>query len=131
MKIIFNSLFIFVGYDSSNNPVFLRDIWPSREELHEVERQYVVPAMYKETYSKITLGNDNWNSLPTSKSKLYPWDPKSTYIKSPPFFDNMELDLPQLESIDEAYVLLNLGDSVTTGKSLRKIIILPKSILCL
>ena len=71
--------------------------------------------MFKETYSKITEGNINWNSLLVSDSHLYPWDPMSTYIKSPPFFDNMHLDLPNVPSIQRAHVLLNLGDSVTTG----------------
>lgn len=107
---------ICTGLDSSGGPVYLRDIWPTREELQGVERQYVVPAMFKETYSKITEGNYNWNSLEASESLLYPWDLKSTYVKSPPFFDNMSLDVPEIQSIDKANVLLNLGDSVTTGE---------------
>lgn len=81
-----------------------------------MERQYVVPAMFKETYSKITEGNSNWNSLEASESLLYPWDPRSTYVKSPPFFDNMSLQVPAVQSISAARVLLNLGDSVTTGE---------------
>ena len=115
VSIVLLGLF-FLGEDFSHNPVYLRDIWPTRSELQEIERQYVVPAMFKETYSKITEGNANWNSLQAAKSQLYPWDPMSTYIKSPPFFKNMQLDLPNLQSIECAYVLLNLGDSVTTGK---------------
>lgn len=106
----------FLGLDSSGSPVFLKDIWPTREELQEVERQYVLPAMFKETYSKITEGNRNWNSLEASGSLLYPWDSKSTYVKSPPFFDNMTMEVPAVRSISEAQVLLNLGDSVTTGE---------------
>ena len=104
-----------LGMDSSGNPVFLKDIWPTRKELQEVERQYVLPAMFKETYSKVTEGNRNWNSLQASESLLYPWDSKSTYVKSPPFFDSMNLEVSALQSITEAQVLLNLGDSVTTG----------------
>ncbi len=69
--------------------MFLRDIWPSRQELQEVERQYVIPAMFKEVYSKITVGNPRWNALEAPDTQLYPWDPKSTYIKSPPFFEGM------------------------------------------
>ena len=72
--------------------------------------------MFKETYSKITEGNSNWNSLEASESMLYPWDTKSTYVKSPPFFDSMSLEVPSIESVEKASVLLNLGDSVTTGK---------------
>ncbi len=106
----------FLGLDCSGKPVYLKDIWPTRKELQDIERQYVVPAMFKQTYSKITEGNVNWNSLQSSDSQLYPWDPKSTYIKSPPFFTNMFLEVPKIQSIEDAYVLLNLGDSVTTGK---------------
>jgi aconitate hydratase len=102
--------------DSSGSPVFLTDIWPTRQELQEIERQYVLPAMFKETYSTITEGNRNWNSLEVSESLLYPWDSKSTYIKSPPFFESMMLEIPTMQSINDAQVLLNLGDSVTTGE---------------
>lgn len=105
-----------LGLDSSGSPVFLKDIWPTRRELQEVERQYVLPVMFKETYAKVTEGNKNWNSLQASKSLLYPWESKSTYVKSPPFFQNMTLELPGVQSIAEAHVLLNLGDSVTTGE---------------
>lgn len=96
--------------------MFLKDVWPTRQELQEVERQYVLPAMFKETYSKVTEGNRNWNSLHSSESLLYPWDSKSTYVKSPPFFENVTLEVPSVQSINEAQVLLNLGDSVTTGE---------------
>ncbi|KAL5469426.1 hypothetical protein EMCRGX_G030680 [Ephydatia muelleri] len=78
-----------LGMDPSGQPVFLRDIWPSREELQEVERKHVLPAMFKEVYAKITQGNNSWNELQAPVSQLYPWSESSTYIKSPPFFDNM------------------------------------------
>ena len=70
--------------------------------------------MFKEVYSKITNGNAQWNSLNAPESLLYPWDVQSTYIKSPPFFASMTLDLPPVKGVDSANVLLNLGDSVTT-----------------
>lgn len=98
--------------------MYLRDIWPSRSEVQEVERQYVLPAMFKETYANVTEGNKNWNELETSVSVLYPWDPSSTYIKRPPFFDNLSIELTETKSINDAMVLLNLGDSVTTGNVL-------------
>ncbi|CAI7991835.1 Cytoplasmic aconitate hydratase [Geodia barretti] len=103
-----------LGVDSSGSPVFLKDIWPTRAELQEVERQYVVPAMFRDTYSKITESNSSWNELEAPDSQLYPWDPKSTYIKSPPFFDGMTQDPPAVRDVEKAAVLLNLGDSVTT-----------------
>lgn len=111
------------GLDLSGNPVFLKDIWPTRRELQEVERQYVVPAMFKETYSKITDGNSSWNSIESPDSQLYCWDPQSSYVKSPPFFDDMSLDVPGMHSIKGAYALLNLGDSVTTGNLLYSFIV--------
>ncbi|KAL5469428.1 hypothetical protein EMCRGX_G030682 [Ephydatia muelleri] len=103
-----------LGMDPSGQPVFLRDIWPSREELQEVERKHVLPAMFKEVYAKITQGNNSWNELQAPMSQLYPWSESSTYIKSPPFFDNMSREPSGYPSIRNAAVLLNLGDSVTT-----------------
>ena len=77
------------GIGRSGEPVFLRDVWPSREELQEVERQHVLPAMFREVYATITHGNANWNALEAADSLLYPWDAVSTYIKPPPFFQGM------------------------------------------
>uniref|UniRef100_A0A674D8C5 Cytoplasmic aconitate hydratase n=1 Tax=Salmo trutta TaxID=8032 RepID=A0A674D8C5_SALTR len=94
--------------------VFLRDIWPTREEIQAVERQFVIPAMFKEVYEKIEKVNERWNALNAPSDKLYTWDPKSTYIKSPPFFDGLTKELQTPKSITNAYVLLNFGDSVTT-----------------
>ncbi|KAG7461910.1 hypothetical protein MATL_G00196130 [Megalops atlanticus] len=94
--------------------IFLRDIWPTREEIQEVERDFVIPAMFKEVYAKIENMNERWNSLKAPSDKLYTWDPKSTYIKSPPFFDGLTRELQPPKSITDAYVLLNFGDSVTT-----------------
>lgn len=103
-----------LGYDAENNPVFLKDIWPSREEIHAVEQKFVIPSMFQEVYAKITSGNENWNKLCAPEGKLYPWDEESTYIKSPPFFDGMTKELPSRRKIERAFALLNLGDSVTT-----------------
>ncbi|XP_014666451.1 PREDICTED: cytoplasmic aconitate hydratase-like isoform X2 [Priapulus caudatus] len=103
-----------LGVDQDGKEVFLWDIWPTRQEIQVVEREAVVPAMFKDVYAKITEGNTRWNSLDAPEAELYPWDPKSTYIKSPPFFETMTKELPTMEGISDAYVLLNLGDSVTT-----------------
>merc|ERR1712013_837200 len=94
--------------------VFLRDIWPSRSDIQAVESKYVIPRMFEETYAKITSGNPNWNKLSAPTSTLYPWDASSTYIRHPPFFKDMTVDLPEKRPIRMASVLLNLGDSVTT-----------------
>lgn len=103
-----------IGRGKDGKDVFLRDIWPSREEIESVEQKYVIASMFEEVYSKITRGNERWNSLQGGDSLLYQWDPNSTYIKKPPFFDGMTRELPTIKPIIRARVLLNLGDSVTT-----------------
>jgi len=103
-----------LGVNAKGQQVFLKDIWPTRDEIQAVERQYVIPGMFKEVYQKIETVNERWNALAAPSDKLYCWNPKSTYIKSPPFFENLTLDIQPPKSIVDAYVLLNLGDSVTT-----------------
>uniref|UniRef100_A0A1B0BEI3 Cytoplasmic aconitate hydratase n=1 Tax=Glossina palpalis gambiensis TaxID=67801 RepID=A0A1B0BEI3_9MUSC len=103
-----------LGIDNDGKKVFLRDIWPTRNEIQEVENKHVIPAMFQEVYSKIELGSKEWQTLHVSESKLYPWSGVSTYIKRPPFFEGMALMLPPLRSIRNARCLLYLGDSVTT-----------------
>ncbi|XP_024229434.1 cytoplasmic aconitate hydratase [Oncorhynchus tshawytscha] len=103
-----------IALNNEGKEVFLRDIWPTREEIQAVERQFVIPAMFKEVYEKIEKVNERWNALNAPSDKLYTWDPKSTYIKSPPFFDGLTKELQTPKSITNAYVLLNFGDSVTT-----------------
>nr|XP_060618506.1 cytoplasmic aconitate hydratase [Anolis sagrei ordinatus]XP_060618507.1 cytoplasmic aconitate hydratase [Anolis sagrei ordinatus]XP_060618508.1 cytoplasmic aconitate hydratase [Anolis sagrei ordinatus] len=103
-----------LGVNSQGKKIFLKDIWPLREEIQAVERQHVIPGMFKEVYQKIETVNKAWNDLDVPSDKLYAWNPKSTYIKSPPFFENLTLELPPPKSIVDAYVLLNFGDSVTT-----------------
>ncbi|XP_047452821.1 cytoplasmic aconitate hydratase [Mugil cephalus] len=103
-----------VGVNSEGREIFLRDIWPTREEIQAVETQFVIPSMFKEVYEKIEKVNERWNALVAPSEKLYTWDSDSTYIKSPPFFDGLTMTLQPPASIHDAYVLLNLGDSVTT-----------------
>lgn len=103
-----------LGKRADGSPIYLRDIWPTRNEIHEVERRYVIPAMFREVYSKIERGSEQWQNLNAPSGLLYPWDENSTYIKKPPFFDGMTRSLPQQRKIEGARVLLYLGDSVTT-----------------
>lgn len=103
-----------IGKTNDGREVFLRDIWPSREEIQSVERKFVIPAMFKDVYEKIELGSKNWQSLEAPSGKLFSWDLSSTYIKHPPFFDGMTRSLPETKPITNARVLLNLGDSITT-----------------
>ncbi|XP_033210011.1 cytoplasmic aconitate hydratase-like [Belonocnema kinseyi] len=103
-----------LGRRHDGTDVYLRDIWPSRTEIQAVEQRFVIPAMFKEVYSRLEKGSDTWRSLNAPESQLYPWDPNSTYIKNPPYFENLSKDLPKHKPIKKARVLLNFGDSVTT-----------------
>ncbi|KAL1818087.1 hypothetical protein ACET3Z_020661 [Daucus carota] len=101
-----------VGKDGKN--VYFRDIWPSNEEVSEAVQSSVLPEMFKSTYEAITKGNPIWNDLSVPETKLYSWDPNSTYIHEPPYFKNMTMDPPGPHGVKDAYCLLNFGDSITT-----------------
>lgn len=74
----------------------------------------VLPEMFKSTYKSVTEGNPMWNDLSVPEAKLYSWDPNSTYIHKPPYFNNMTMDPPGAHGVKDAYCLLNFGDSITT-----------------
>lgn len=103
-----------IGTSKTGSPVFLRDIWPTREEVQATVQKHVLPAMFQKVYADIQKGNDRWNSLKVPEGTLYPWDEKSTYIHNPPFFQTMGLNAPGVQNVANAYCLLNLGDSITT-----------------
>ena len=113
-----------LGTDGTGQPIFLRDIWPSRTTIQDVERRYVLPAMFKEVYSKITAGNDQWNSLVAPESLLYPWDETSTYIKSPPFLENMVST-----TLYNTSLYINFITSVPLSTSLYRLVSSPQSAL--
>ncbi len=103
-----------IGKDPAGKPVFLREIWPSPEEIEQTVRSAVKTSMYSKEYGEIFEGDERWKSLPVPEGDLYKWEEKSTYIKLPPFFDNMPKTPPALADIRGARVLAKLGDSVTT-----------------
>jgi len=103
-----------LGHGPNGEPVFLKDVWPSHEEVEQAVSQNVLREMFSEVYQKVTHGNSGWTQLEASTSTLYPWDEKSTYIHSPPYFDNMTKDVNPETVISSAHALLNLGDSITT-----------------
>jgi len=104
-----------IGISSkTGKPVFLREIWPSRKEIHDTIQKHVLPGMFHEVYQHIKEGNERWNNLKVPAGTLYPWDEKSTYIHNPPFFTTMGLEPPGISNVKDAYCLLNLGDSITT-----------------
>ncbi|KAL7242803.1 hypothetical protein ACSBR1_015235 [Camellia fascicularis] len=99
-----------VGKDGKN--VYFKDIWPSTEEVIKVVQSSVLPNMFKSTYESITKGNPLWNDLPIPASKLYSWEPNSTYIHEPPYFKNMTMDPLGPSRVNDAYYLRNFGDSI-------------------
>jgi len=104
-----------IGYSTvDKQAVYLRDIWPSHAEVQEVVAKNVLREMFVDVYSKVTQGTDGWNALKASSEELYPWDSTSTYIHSPPFFTRMTTEMRPSSKIENAYCLLNLGDSITT-----------------
>jgi len=103
-----------LGKDPDGRDVFLADIWPSSFETSEVLGRSVTPAMFREQYGNVYTGNDTWNEIPGSDSELYAWDPASTYIQEPPFFDEMSSEPEPISDIVNAKVLVKVGDSVTT-----------------
>uniref|UniRef100_A0AAY4DJ26 Iron-responsive element-binding protein 2 n=1 Tax=Denticeps clupeoides TaxID=299321 RepID=A0AAY4DJ26_9TELE len=101
-----------LGVNADGKPVFLSDVWPSREEVQHVEEHTVISSIFQDVGVRAEKGNKFWNNIDCSESVLFQWDPKSTYIRCPPFFSNLECLAPQ--SIDNAHALLFLGDKVTT-----------------
>ncbi len=99
---------------TTGQKVFLRDIWPSQSEVDTVCLAAVSPELFTNAYKDVLHGNAAWDSIKTSSGELYPWDNTSTYIRQPPYFDNVSLDPTPLTNIAKARCLLNLGDSVTT-----------------
>lgn len=103
-----------LGEDSQGEPVFLRDLWPSEKEVHELVGRFVKKEYYRKNYSEIFDGNEQWRMLKAPADKAYQWDPDSTYVKEPPFFIDLPQDASPIRPIVNARVLLVLGDSITT-----------------
>ncbi len=105
-----------LGADREGNPVYLRDIWPSQNDIRDTIRDSLKPEMYRERYAEVFEGDALWRELPlpVGDLSLYEWDDSSTYLRNPPFFQGMSLDEPSLRNIEGARVLALLGDSVTT-----------------
>jgi aconitate hydratase len=103
-----------LGIDPQGNPVLLRDIWPTQQEIASATAASLTPAMFRDRYAAVFEGDEAWSALPAEPSKTFPWDPASTYIKAPPFFDDMPREAVPPGDIRSARVLAVLGDSVTT-----------------
>ncbi len=103
-----------VGTDINGEPVYLRDLWPSQEEVRDVVSSAVSPEIFERDYANVFEGDEHWRSLPNSSGMLFDWNPDSTYIQEPPFFQGMPVEPEQVKDIRGARVLALLDDSITT-----------------
>lgn len=103
-----------ISHDTNGDPVFLKDIWPSPDEVQEFVQRYVTPAKFKKTYDNVFHGSEQWNLMDVPSGGDYRWDERSTYIKEPPYFEDYSIEAGKQEDITKARVLVLLGDTVTT-----------------
>ena len=103
-----------LGEDDHGEPVYLKDIWPSSAEIAETIEEAVQSDMFRKSYGEVFDGDERWNGLEVPTGELFAWDERSTYVRRPPFFDNLPAEPEPLEDIVDARVLAVLGDSVTT-----------------
>ncbi|HSL29010.1 MAG TPA: aconitate hydratase AcnA [Anaerolineales bacterium] len=103
-----------LGVGSDGKPVYLKDLWPSQQEINEAIASSVRAEMFKEKYSDVFSGSDMWNEIKVEEGDLFEWSEESTYIHHPPYFQTLTLDLPAVQDIRGARVLGLFGDSITT-----------------
>ncbi|GGW65608.1 aconitate hydratase [Streptomyces caelestis] len=103
-----------LGADQDGNPVFLKDIWPSEAEVNDVVANAIGEDMFSKSYSDVFAGDAQWQALPIPTGNTFEWDPESTYVRKPPYFEGMTMETTPVSDISGARVLAKLGDSVTT-----------------
>jgi aconitate hydratase len=103
-----------LGTSADGQPVFLRDIWPSPQEVESVVGAAISQDMFTKDYADVFAGDERWQSLPTPTGDTFAWDPRSTYVRKPPYFEGMPADPAPVTDVEGARVLALLGDSVTT-----------------
>jgi aconitate hydratase len=103
-----------IGQGDDGSDVYLHDLWPSSQEINEVIASSVQDEMFRRTYADVFTGDQQWRDLPVPEGELFAWDPDSTYVRRPPYFDGMPPDPQPVEDIHGARCLVRLGDSVTT-----------------
>ena len=103
-----------LGTDEQGEDVYLADIWPTEAEIDEIISSAIGAEMFTESYADVFVGDDQWQSLPTPEGEIFAWDPDSTYVRKPPYFEGMPAEPTPVEDIAGARVLLKLGDSITT-----------------
>jgi len=103
-----------LGQDSDGNDVFLKDIWPTQQDISDTIASSISREMFLKNYADVFKGDERWQNLPTPDGKTFEWDPQSTYVRKPPYFDGMPAEPTPVSDITGARVLALLGDSVTT-----------------
>jgi aconitate hydratase len=103
-----------LGWDTQGQPVYLKDIWPTNEEVRQVIESNLRREMFLEKYAHVFEGTEMWQAIDAPGGELYEWDETSTYIHHPPYFENLSLEVPPLREIRGARVLAMFGDSITT-----------------
>ena len=103
-----------LGVSDKGENVFLKDLWPSQHEIQELIEETINPAMFNQAYSESLKGDKSWQDLSIPSGEIYEWQDDSTYIKKPPYFDGMVMDIAPINNISDARILALLGDSVTT-----------------
>ncbi|MDH3646000.1 MAG: aconitate hydratase AcnA [Gammaproteobacteria bacterium] len=103
-----------LGDDKNRKPVYLKDIWPKREQIQETVMGSIDSNMFKRSYDSVFAGDDNWNGLEVPAGEIYQWDEASTYVRNPPYFVGMSQQLDAIEDIEGARCIALLGDTVTT-----------------
>ncbi|BBH22688.1 aconitate hydratase [Paenibacillus baekrokdamisoli] len=103
-----------IGYDQANQPVYLKDIWPTSKEIADAIAIAMSPEMFRDKYANVFTQNERWNAIDVPEGEIYEWDAKSTYIQNPPFFEGLGPDVGDIADIKGSSVLALLGDSVTT-----------------
>ncbi len=103
-----------LGHDADGHDVFLRDLWPSAEEVGDTIAEAVSEEMYRRTYADVFTGDEHWAALPVPEGDLFAWDPDSTYVRLPPYFDGISPQPGAVEDVAGARCLVMVGDSATT-----------------
>ena len=103
-----------LGTDEQGNGVYLKDVWPTEAEIDEIVASAIGAEMFTDSYAERLAGDQQWQSLPTPEGEIFEWDPDSTYVRKPPYFEGMPAEPEPVTDISGARVLLKLGDSITT-----------------
>lgn len=103
-----------IGTSNQGTPVYLKDIWPTNEEINAAIQESLTPKMFRNRYKDVFLGDENWQKIEANRSETFNWDDSSTYVKNPPYFEDILKPREAITDIHGAHVLALLGDSVTT-----------------